>query len=221
MGHFLTYFRLLIIEDIMMNQKTLLLTLLLSVLAFSQIHGQIGLMLGPNYSTVRHKGILENASGKLDFNYGINVAFYPFANTPELSFKTDLMVVTKGYQQNLSNEDYRLNLTYFSFAPMVRYELSQGFHVHSGIELNSLTGSNVNEGLRTYQKTERAVFLGLDLFADKFFSIFTRASFGLSPMLDYYDIHPIDGIQGQLRDIYSTTVLIGLQLNIYNEKIRF
>lgn len=190
-------------------------------MAFSQIYGQVGLMMGPNYSNVRHNGILENARGKLNFHYGVNLAFNPFANTPELSFKTDLMVVTKGYQQNFSGEDFNLNLSFLSFAPMVRYELSQGFHFHTGIELNILAGSNVNEGLQTYRNSERAVFLGLDLFSDKYLSIFTRASFGLSPMLDYYDIHPIDGIQSQLKDIYSTTFLIGLQLNIYNEKIRF
>ncbi|WP_373522702.1 hypothetical protein [Aquiflexum sp.] len=204
-----------------MKEKTAFLIIILSLLAFSQIYGQVGLMMGPNYSTVRHSGILENQRGKMNFHYGVNVAFYPFANTPELSFKTDLLVVTKGYQQNLSGEDFNLNLSFLSFAPMVRYELSQGFHFHTGIELNILAGSNVNEGLQTYRNSERAVFLGLDLFSDKYLSIFTRASFGLSPMLDYYDIHPIDGIQGQLRDIYTTTVLIGIQLNIYNEKIRF
>ncbi|WP_194975618.1 outer membrane beta-barrel protein [Aquiflexum lacus] len=204
-----------------MNKKTSLLTIVFSLLAFSQIYGQVGLMVGPNYSNVRHNGILENSRGKLNFHYGVILAFHPFANTPELSFKTDLMVLTKGYQQNLSGEDFNLNLSFLSFAPMVRYELSEGFHVHTGIELNILAGSNVNEGLQTYRNSERAVFLGLDLFSDKFLSIFTRASFGLSPMLDYYEIHPIDGIQGQLRDIYTTTVLIGIQLNIYNEKIRF
>lgn len=204
-----------------MNKKTSLLTIILSLLAFSQIYGQVGLMLGPNYSTVRHNNLLENQNGKLNFHYGVNVAFNPFPSTPELSFKTDLMMVTKGYSQNLSGEDFNLNLTFLSFAPMVRYELSEGFHFHTGIELNVLAGSNVNQGLQTYRNSERAVFLGLDLFANKFFSIFSRASFGLSPMLDYYDIHPIDGIQGELRDIYTTTVLFGIQLNIYNEKIRF
>jgi len=204
-----------------MKAKTYLLAILLMAIAFSQSFGQVGIMLGPNYSSVRHNNLLENQSGKLNFHYGVNVAFHPFPSTPELSFKTDLMVVTKGYQQNLSGEDFNLNLTFFSFSPMVRYELLEGFHIHTGLELNSLAGSNVKEGLQTYQKSERAVFLGLDLFSNKLFSMYTRASFGLSPMLDYYDIDPIDGIQGRLRDIYSTTILIGLQLNIYNEKINF
>ena len=178
-------------------------------------------MLGPNYSSVRHNNLLENQSGKLNFNYGVYVAFNPFPSTPEISFKTDLMVFTKGYSQHLSGEKFNLNLTYLSFAPMVRYELDEGFHIHSGLELNSLVGSNVNEGLQTYQKSERAIFLGMDLFSNNFISMYIRASFGLSPLLDYYDIDPIDGIQGRLRDIYSTTFLIGIHLNIYNEKIRF
>lgn len=204
-----------------MKGKILLFSFCFLIIATSGTKAQIGLMMGPNYSSVRHNNILENSQGKINYQYGFNLAFYPISSLPELSLKTDMMVVTKGHQQNLSGENFKTNLTYLSFAPMVRYELANGFHVHSGLELNSLTSSNVNEGLQTYQNSERAVFLGFDVMADKVFSFFLRSSFGLSPMLDYYDIHPIDGIQGSMKDIYSTTVLFGLQINLYNEKIKF
>jgi hypothetical protein len=181
---------------------------------------QVGMMVGTNYSNVRHNGILGKTQGQIGLHLGINVEVVPLKNIPNLSLKTDLLLIQKGYTLRIDGTRYRANIEYGSFAPMFKYAIMEDFSIHSGLEFNRFTESNVGEDI-TFRKNEKAFFFGLDLFNSKRISFYTRASFGLTRVLDYYDIDPIEGIQGRISDLYTTTIMLGVQLNIHHEKIRF
>jgi hypothetical protein len=204
-----------------MKNKFWLVTFLVFSIQITEGFAQIGMMLGTNYSNIRHQDRLAGTRGKVGLNLGVNVEVVPIRSIPNLSLKTDFMIVPKGYNQILDDIKYRVNLQYFVFAPMIKYAFDKDFAVHSGVEFNGFIGSNVEGAEETYRKNEKAFFFGFDLLSSKRLSLYTRASFGLTPVLDYYEIDPIEGITGSFSDLYTTTIMLGLQLNIHHEKIRF
>ena len=204
-----------------MKNKFWLVTFLVFSIQITEGFGQIGMMLGTNYSNIRHQDRLEGTRGKVSLNLGANLEVVPIRSISNLSLKTDFMIVPKGYTQILNEIKYRVNLRYFVFAPMIKYAFDKDFAVHSGVEFNGFIGSNVDGAEETYRKNEKAFFFGFDILSSKRFSFYTRASFGLTPVLDYYEIDPIEGITGSFSDLYTTTIMLGLQLNIHHEKIRF
>ena len=206
---------------ITMKYKLFLITFLAFFGLVTESLAQIGMMLGTNYSNIRHQDRLEGTRGKVGLHLGFNIEVVPIRSIPNLSLKTDFMIVPKGYNQILDDIKYRVNLEYFVFAPMIKYAFDKDFAVHSGVEFNGFIGSNVEGAEETYRKNEKAFFFGFDILSSKRFSFYTRASFGLTPVLDYYEIDPIEGITGSFSDLYTTTIMIGLQINIHHEKIRF
>jgi hypothetical protein len=205
---------------LLMGFRFFLVTVLVFFAQIPEGFGQIGMMMGTNYSNIRHDNRLENSRGKMDIHLGANIEVVPFKKIPNLSVRTDLILIQKGYTLKLDGTNYRVNLEYGSFAPMIKYAIMEDLSIHSGVEFNRFSNSNVGED-ETFRKNEKAIFFGFDLFNSKRLSFYTRASFGLTPVLDYYDIDPIEGIQGKISDLYTTTIMLGLQLNIHHEKIRF
>jgi hypothetical protein len=203
-----------------MRYKFIVVTFFVFFIQIPEGFAQVGMMVGTNYSNVRHDGILGKTQGQMSLHLGVNIEVVPLRNIPNLSIRTDLLLIQKGYTLRIDGTRYRANIEYGSFAPMFKYAIMEDFSIHSGVEFNRFMGSNVGEDV-TFRKNEKALFLGIDLFNSKRLSFYTRASFGLTPVLEYYDIDPIEGIQGRISDLYTTTIMLGLQLNIHHEKIRF
>lgn len=204
----------------LMRYKFIVVTFFVFFIQIPEGFAQVGMMVGTNYSNVRHDGLLGKTQGQMSLHLGANIEVVPIRGIPNLSLRTDLILVQKGYTLLIDDSKYRANLEYGSFAPMIKYAIFEDFSIHSGVEFNRLMDSNVGEDI-TFRKNEKAVFFGFDVFNSKRLSFYTRASFGLTPVLDYYDIDPIEGIQGRISDLYTTTIMLGLQLNIHHEKIRF
>lgn len=204
----------------LMRYKFIVVTFFVFFIQIPEGFAQVGMMVGTNYSNVRHDGLLGKTQGQMSLHLGANIEVVPIRGIPNLSLRTDLILVQKGYTLLIDDSKYRANLEYGSFAPMIKYAIFEDFSIHSGVEFNRLVDSNVGEDI-TFRKNEKALFFGFDVFNSKRLSFYTRASFGLTPVLDYYDIDPIEGIQGRISDLYTTTIMLGFQLNIHHEKIRF
>jgi hypothetical protein len=205
---------------LLMGFRFFLVTVMVFFAQIPEGLGQIGMMVGTNYSNIRHENRFEKTQGQMSLHLGVNVEVVPLKTIPNFSIRTDLILIQKGYTVKLDGSKYRVNLEYGSFAPMIKYAFDEDFAIHSGIEFNGFTGSNVGED-GTFRKNEKALFFGFDILSSRRLSFYSRASFGQTPVLDYYDIDPIEGIQGRISDLYTTTIMLGLQLNIHHEKIRF
>jgi hypothetical protein len=101
----------------------------------------------------------------------------------------------------------------------VNYSLSDNIAIHTGIELSTLITTNIEKGKETYKNFDLGLVFGLSCFNKKRISCFTRISYGLVPMLDYYEIDDLGNFSEEIHDLKNICLSIGFKINIYNEKI--
>ncbi len=181
---------------------------------------QISLFAGGNVSSIRHDVQLENKKPMGGAHIGASIQYYPFKQLQRLSIVNEIMLIQKGYHQDFE-ERYSFHFNYLAFPILINYELSDPLSLQAGVELASLQSTNVEQGKETYNHFDAGLVFGLTLWGNKKLSCYSRFTYGLTPLLDYYEIDEMGNFNGELHDLKNMCLTLGLKFNLSNEKIRF
>jgi len=179
---------------------------------------QIAFAVGGNYSNIRSNLSLENKKPIIGYNFGVAVQYYPFKKFQKISMLNELEFVQKGYQQDFT-ENYSFRFNYLSLPILINYSLSTQISIQAGVELSTLISTNIEQGTKTYNNFDTGLALGINCFGDKRISCFSRFTYGLLPMLDYYEIDELGNFKNEIHDLKNICLSIGIKVNLYNEKI--
>jgi hypothetical protein len=102
---------------------------------------------------------------------------------------------------------------------LVNYSLSKDLAIHSGLELSTLLTTNIKHGLKTYNNFDIGLLFGISYFESRKISCYSRFTYGLLPMLDYYDIDELGNFKSEIHDLKNLCFSIGIKFNLTNEKI--
>lgn len=198
--------------------KTLLQLVLIQMFALinSDVFGQWGVTAGLNTYQARQHSLVGEIQAKPNVQFGANWTSRPFSSIRNLGFRAETQIISKGYRQKIRDEIYSTTFSYWGLMPTVRYQIVEAIGIHSGFELNFMIGTNSENGISLYRAIECAAVFGLDIVPQKTISYFLRGSYGLTPVLNYPVMDPIEGIIGQRRDLYLFGFLAGVQININN-----
>lgn len=179
---------------------------------------QIAFVAGGNYSNIRSNLSLENKKPIIGYNFGVSVHYYPFKKFQKISMLNELEFVQKGYQQDFS-ENYSFRFNYLSLPILINYSLSTQISIQAGVELSTLISTNIEQGTKTYNNFDTGLVLGINCFGDKRISCFSRFTYGLLPMLDYYEIDELGNFKNEIHDLKNICLSVGIKVNLRNEKI--
>lgn len=213
-----------IINRIFISLKKHLLRLFLPViilLTFSQVlNAQLAVMGGVNFSSVKNNNLIQNQESIVSFHAGGSFRYYPFANAPKLSILNEIIYTRKGYDQTL-DRTYEFRFNYISFPMLLNYQMSEDFSLSTGVELSGLLSTNKRQGNLTYNTFDMGLVAGFSCFDSKTFNLYARVSYGIMPMLDYYDFDKLGNFTSEIRDLRNVCFSIGTKINLYDDKIRF
>ncbi len=190
----------------------------LILIGHAKSSAQIAVIAGGNYSNIRSKISLENKEPIIGYNFGSSVQFYPFKKHENISIVNELVFIRKGYQQDFG-ENYSFRFNYISFPVMIDYEISKQISIQSGVELSQLFSTNIEQGNKTYNNFDLGLVLGVNCFFSKRLSCFSRLTYGVLPMLGYYEIDEMGNFMNEIHDLKNICLSIGIKFNMYNEKI--
>lgn len=179
---------------------------------------QISLMAGGNYSTIRNDVFLENKSPLVGYQLGLSFQYYPFKKIQNLSILNELDFIQKGYQQDIG-KNYTFKFNYLSLPILLNYSISKQISLQTGIELSKLIATNIEQGLKTYNDFDLGLVLGVNGFHRKRLSCYSRLTYGLLPLLDYYEIDELGNFTNEIHDLKNISLSIGIKFNLSNEKI--
>ena len=103
---------------------------------------------------------------------------------------------------------------------LINYSLSTQISIQAGVELSTLISTNIEQGIKTYNNFDTGLALGINCFGDKRISCYSRLTYGLLPMLDYYEIDELGNFKNEIHDLKNVCLSIGIKVNLYNEKIQ-
>ena len=208
--------------NILLSQLTFKIVLFLGLIFLSAtgLKAQIGLVAGGNYSNIRNNTAIENKEAILGSHLGASIQYYPFRNLQNLSFVNEFLFSQKGYQQDFG-EKYRFRFNYLALPVLIDYSLSNRISVHTGAEVSFLTTTSVKRGLDTYNGFDLGLVAGANYRISKRLSAYARLTYGLLPLLDYYEIDELGNFGNEIHDLKNSCLSIGIKYNIYNEKITF
>jgi hypothetical protein len=202
----------------MVKVKIIFISILL-IFGFPQSSiSQIGLFGGANYNYVRNS-VLQNDEPTYAWHFGGSAEFTP-KSWNKFSIELRTMFSQKGYQQ-YADKWYTFQFTYFSFQPVIKYYPIDLLSVDIGLDLGSLIDTNIKKGTSTYNSFDAGIALGFTVFENRRIGFYSRLIYGLTPMLNYYRIDAMGNFTGEIEDLKNTCLLVGLRVNIYNEKIQF
>lgn len=197
-----------------------ILILLGVIISFSgNVISQVAVMGGANCSYVRNNNLLKNQVPFIAFHTGLSLKLYPFKKDSSVSVQSELMFSQKGYMQKL-DKNYTVHFNDISWTILANFPLIANLVVNSGIEFSELISTNVTEGTQTYNHSDVGLVLGVSCFEKHRVSFYTRAVYGLFPMLDYYSIDKLGNFTGEIHDLKNMCISAGIKINLYNEKIR-
>ena len=189
----------------------------LTFICTSVSNAQFAVMAGGNYTNVRNNISLENKGPIAGYNFGLSYQYYPFKNSRKISILNELVINQKGYRQDLEKR-YSFRFNYLSLPVLVNYSLSKDFAVHTGFELSTLLTTNIEHGLKTYNNFDAGLVFGMSYFESRRLSCYSRFTYGLLPMLDYYDIDELGNFRSEIHDLKNICFSIGIKFNLSNEK---
>jgi hypothetical protein len=192
----------------------------LTFFCHDKLKAQIAFVAGGNYSNIRENISLENKKPIIGYNLGVSFQYYPFKKFQKISLINELELVQKGYQQDFA-ENYSFRFNYFSLPVLINYPLSTEISIQAGMELSTLISTNVEQGIKTYNNFDMGLVLGINFFNSKRISGYSRLTYGLLPMLDYYEIDELGNFKNEIHDLKNICLSIGIKVNLYNEKIQF
>lgn len=190
----------------------------LTCLSHLNSNAQIAIIAGGNYSTIRNNVFLENKEPIVGYHFGLSFQYYPFKHIQNLSILNELYFIQKGYQQDIGR-NYTFKFNYLSLPILLNYPISKQISLQTGIELSKLIATNIEQGLKTYNDFDLGLVLGVNGFQSKRLSCYSRLTYGLLPILDYYEIDELGNFNNEIHDLKNISLSIGIKFNLYNEKI--
>ncbi len=181
---------------------------------------QFSLIAEGNYATIRENTPLVNKKPLLGYSLGASLQFYPFKKNDKFSIINELRFTRKGYQQEFE-EIHTFKFDYLALPILANYSLSKQISVQTGVELSKLVRTNIEHGTQTYNRFDIGLILGASFFNSHRISGYSRLTYGLLPMLDYYEIDELGNFKNEIHDLKNFCFSVGLKINLYNEKIRF
>jgi hypothetical protein len=178
---------------------------------------QVALMAGMNFSNVMENHLLENPEFNLSYHWGASVRVFPFKNIPKLSFEIEMLLNRKGYHQHYDST-YNFRFTYSSMPLLMRYSLAKNITLDAGVEISRLFSTNIKQGKKTYNNFDTGIVLGFTGFESKLINIYSRVTYGLLPMLDYYSFDKLGNFTGKIHDIRNLNISVGIKINLSHEK---
>lgn len=187
-------------------------------LCHEKSEAQISYVVGGNYSTIRSNISLENKKPIFGYNFGVSAQYYPFSKFQKISLLNGLEFIQKGYQQDFE-KNYSFKYNYLSLPVLINYSLSNQISIQTGVELSTLISTNIEQGTKTYNNFDTGLVLGINCFGNKRISCYSRFTYGLVPILDYYEIDELGNFIKEIHDLKNICLSIGIKINLYNEKI--
>jgi len=190
----------------------------LTFMCHEKSKAQIAFIAGGNYSNIRSNVSLENKKPIVGYSFGLSVQYYPFKKFQNISILNELDFTQKGYQQDFEKK-YSFKFNYLSLPVLVNYSLSKRISIQTGVEISKLISTNIKQGINTYNGFDLGLVLGVNCFSSKRFSCFSRFTYGLLPLLDYYVIDDLGNFKNEIHDLKNICLSIGIKFNLYDEKI--
>lgn len=189
-------------------------------LSTTVLKGQVAFFAGGNYSSIRNSVNIENKEAILGYHLGASLQYHPFRNWQNVSIVNEFILTQKGYQQDFG-ENYRFRFNYLALPVLIDYSLSNRISVHTGAELSFLAATNVKRGLETYNGFDLGIVAGANYRIGKRLSCYARLTYGLLPLLDYYEIDELGNFTNEIHDLKNSCFTVGIKYNLYHEKITF
>ncbi len=196
--------------------KAMFIVLLL--LVYNNATSQISIKDGMNCCNVRNNQLLQNQQPLFTFHTGFSARFYPFRNMPNLSIQHELLFNRKGYRQNL-DKHYIFQFSYVSFPTLLCYTPVEFLSISAGVEFSRLLSTNIREGTETYNRHDIGVILDISYFDNRRIGIYTRITYGLVPMLDYYAFDELGNFTDEIHDLKNICLSVGIIMKIHHAKI--
>lgn len=213
--------KLAVIFDSILRLNRLLFASVVCVFIFtSSLTAQVAFIGGVNYTNDRNNNLIENQEPRTTYHWGASIRYYLLKNYTKISFQNEIILNQKGYRQVLDQE-YFFNFNYISFPVLVNYSFTENFSVNTGLEFSKLLSSNIKRYTETYNDSDIGLVLGFSCFEKKGISFYSRMTYGLLPLLDYYAIDKMGNFTGEIHDLKNICFSVGIKINIHNEKIRF
>lgn len=190
----------------------------LYLIFFCGSQAQIAATGGANYCYVRNNNLLENQKPLITIHYGLSIRYYPIKKLPYVSVQNELIFNQKGYKQEL-DKNYTFRFDYISLPIIINYAPVKFFSINTGVELSLLYSTNVEQGTKTYNTFDTGLILGITCFEKRRLNLYSRITYGLLPMLNYYSIDKLGNFTGDIHDLKNLCISAGLKLNIYNDEI--
>lgn len=200
-------------------KPTILVLLFFLLGALSYANAQVAFMAGGNISTIGHKIEIENIKPSLNTQVGFSVQLYPLEKWQRISVLAEPNLVRKGYHQTLDDKTYSFEFNYLSLPVLINYLLSERISINSGLEFDNLFSTNIRRGLKTYNHFDLGLAAGVDYHIWGRFSLYSRFTYGLAPLLDYYQIDEMGNFKKEIHDLKNRCLTVGIKFNLSNEKI--
>lgn len=185
----------------------------------TKANAQFSLITEGNLSSVRENISIENKEPLLGYGLGVSFQYYPFKKLQKLSIINEIKIKQKGYQQQLE-EKYSFKFKYIAMPILANYSLSEQVAIQSGIELSKLIDTNVKQGTKTYNNFDLGLVAGVSFFNKHRISGYSRLTYGLLPMLDYYNIDELGNFKNEIHDLKNISFSVGIKITLHNEKIQ-
>jgi len=192
----------------------------LTLICSEKSTAQIAIFAGGNYSNIRSNVTIENKKPIIGYNLGLSLQYYPFKKFQNLSILNELKLTQNGYQQDFEKR-YSFRFNYLSLPVLINYSFSKQISAQAGVELSTLISTNIEQGTKTYNDFDLGLALGVNWFSGRRISCYSRLTYGLLPMLDYYNIDELGNFKNEIHDLKNVSLSVGIKLNLRNEKIRF
>lgn len=194
--------------------------ILLSLICLFSVkaEAQVSVIGGGNLSTVRNEVELENKESILGYHFGVQFQYYPLKSLEKWSVINEFIFSRKGYMQQF-DKDYDFHFSYLAVPVLVNYAPVPFLSLQGGIELSNIVSTNLEQGLKTYNNIDVGLVFGLTAFDNKRISIYSRATCGLLPMIDYETMDEMGNFVDEVKDIYNVCYSLGIRIKLWDEKI--
>ena len=189
-----------------------LITFIFLVFSISSM-AQFGFQAGLQYSNLRDDGLLENNGSIFTYQLGITYRYQPFENIEKLDFQHELLLEEKGYEQ-VFDKTYDFRFRYITFSILANYSIVESIALQGGVYMGGLLDTNIREGQKTYNEFDAGLLFGLSFLDDKTATIYTRVSYGLTPILDYPRIDNLGNFNGEISALKHVNLILGTKIFI-------
>lgn len=180
---------------------------------------QFAVLYGGNYNSIRHNELLENTKALISPQIGASLTLSLSPDTTSrFSLTVESLITRKGYKQDLDST-YSFNFGYIAIPVMINYNITNHVLINAGIEPSFMLFTNLRQGDLTYNDFDLGLIVGITLFDGKLLNVYSRFTYGLINMLDYYEIDRRGNFVGEIHDLKNTNISIGLKMNFNRKKI--